>query len=693
MEHFIPFTLSWDPFFPIWLIIVFIILSFIFVISAYTQGHPKGILWRFVACLSLSLWLSNPRVIKYKSRTLNPTVLIVIDQSDSMSIKNRTQIAQAALHHLKTTMPSSIKTKIIEIHNHQQGTQIFSTLKQIINNQPSEEINSIIVISDGQIHDVPQHPLIFNGKQIPLYFMLTAAHEETDRHLQILYAPPYVTVGNSADIKIQVNDIHSASPSKTATLEINCENQPLITKQIPLKTPYTLHIPITHTGKTTIGLSISPLKGEVSTLNNRQILQINGIKKKLNILLISGSPNQNTRNWRTLLKSDPMIDLIHFSILRTAEQDPDVTDKDLALIPFPVNELFLQKLHEFDLVIFDSFTNLGLMPSSYIENLRKYIENGGGLLLIAGPEYVQKTSLQNSPLYPILPAYVSTPQAIITTAFQPRLTSLGKKHPVTAFLNKIKTPLHPWYRFLKTTQYRGQVLMQTTDQSPLLILNSVQKGRIALFLSDQLWLWSKTEPDSMLQNQLLRRLIYWLMKEPALEPEQFKATFKNAQIHIQWHSLSDSSPQQFTLISPSHKIQTLTLSPNSDHGISHFLNAYEKGIWQIIHHQHTLYLNASFSDPLEFTELNATRQKIRSFLKKNKGHIYWLGDHEQNLQIPTIHLVSSSTFTSQQHNINIPVIRISTKEPTQKHLLPEWLILIIILGSLLRAWYKENVSS
>ena len=133
------------------------------------------------------------------------------------------------------------------------------------------------------------------------------------------------------------------------------------------------------------------------------MIEINGVRDRLRVLLISGEPHPGERTWRRLLKADPSVDLVHFTILRPPEKDDLTPLNELALIAFPVRELFQDKISEFDLIILDRFQNRGLLPLPYLANIANRVRDGGALLLSVGPEFSGPTSLAATPLGEVLP--------------------------------------------------------------------------------------------------------------------------------------------------------------------------------------------------------------------------------------------------------------------------------------------------
>ena len=148
--------------------------------------------------------------------------------------------------------------------------------------------------------------------------------------------------------------------------------------------------------------------------------------------MVSGQPYPGLRVWRNLLKADPAVDLVHFTILRPPEKQDGTPIRELALIAFPSRELFEVKLKEFDLIIFDNYSRRGLLPLIYLENIARYVEEGGALLEAAGPQFAEPLSLYRTPLARVLPGRPTG--ETFERGFRPVVTEAGQRHPVTAGL-------------------------------------------------------------------------------------------------------------------------------------------------------------------------------------------------------------------------------------------------------------------
>ncbi len=209
-----------------------------------------------------------------------------------------------------------------------------------------------------------------------------------------------------------------------------------------------VQVPIPHAGANIVEVEASPMEGELTPVNNRAVVSIDGVRDKLRVLLVSGEPHAGERTWRNLLKSDASVDLVHFTILRPPEKQDGTPINELSLIAFPTRELFQQKINEFHLIIFDRYARQGVLPIIYFDNIAKYVKDGGAVLVAAGPDYASATSLWRTPLDAILPA---EPEGGMTErAFHPRLSELGKRHPVTRALEGSSEDPPHWSRWFRS---------------------------------------------------------------------------------------------------------------------------------------------------------------------------------------------------------------------------------------------------
>jgi hypothetical protein len=474
----------------------------------------------------------------------------------------------------------------------------------------------------------------------------------------------------------------------------------------------TVTVPVQREGPSVIVLNAAGLPGEVSPINNQQIVTINGVRDRLRVLLISGQPDPGERAWRRLLKSDPAVDLVHFTILRPPDKD-DLTPLDqLALIAFPERELFEQKISDFDLIILDRFQNQGILPPAYLANIATYVRNGGALLLEAGPEFASPASLAHTQLGAVLPAQPTVagdpeddamgfpspfaPQppdgaGISIGAFRPSLTDLGLRDPVTADLPGTDGAQAPgwgrWYRLIDSMDVHGQVLMQGDSGQPLLILDHVGQGRVGLLLSDQIWLWARAHDGGGPQAELLRRVAHWLMKEPALDENRLTATMADGTLAIDQRQLMPGPPPIVAVTDPDGHIRRRLMTAMGPGHATLSVPAAEPGLWRVSDGTRTAYAASDMADPPEWADLRATATKAGAMIAATEGSAHWLARGG----VPALRLVSAGNVSGGSDWIGL---RRNDAHVTTgialTPLLPAWAALPLLLGVLLIAWRREG---
>jgi hypothetical protein len=387
---------------------------------------------------------------------------------------------------------------------------------------------------------------------------------------------------------------------------IRRDGEMLETRGVRVGQPVNVEVPIPHAGQNIIEIEATPVDGELTAVNNRAVVVIDGVRDKLRVLLVSGEPHAGERTWRNLLKSDASVDLVHFTILRPPEKQDGTPINELSLIAFPTRELFQQKINEFQLIIFDRYARQGVLQMIYFDNIVRYVRQGGAVLVAAGRDYASQTSLWRTPLVSLLPA---EPNGQTTeTPFRPRLSDLGKRHPVTRGLEgSAEDPPHwsNWFRLVDARASKGTTVMEGPDSKPLLQLSREGEGRVALLLSDHIWLWARGFDGGGPHIDLLRRLSHWLMKEPDLEEEALRLSVRGHDLTVQRQTMADTV-DQVTLTMPSGKMQTLTLSQAEPGVWRSTVEAKEFGLWHATDGKLNALANVGPANPREFDEVTST---------------------------------------------------------------------------------------
>jgi hypothetical protein len=692
-------ALRFEPLLPLWLIVLLAALALLIVVLAGLR-RARGTVLRLAAFAMLLLWLAGPRLVQESRDNLPDIGLLVVDQTASMQVGDRARLAEAARAALTqdaAKLPDLELRTVTVPESGDAGTRLFNVIDRALADIPRSRLAGTIAITDGQVHDIPDTP----PGGAPLNVLIPAKGEETDRRLRVIEAPSYGIVGKSVTLRVAVEDLGVAHHAPSADLTIRRDGEPPRVENVPVGVEQQIELPITRAGPTVVELSASPLPGAVTNINNRAVIEINGVRDRLRVLLISGEPHPGERTWRRLLKADPSVDLVHFTILRPPEKDDLTPLNELALIAFPVRELFLDKIHEFDLIILDRFQNRGLLPMPYIANIAEHVREGGALLLSVGPEFSGASSLAATPIGQVLPGVPAPVNAVVDGRFRPRVTDLGQRHPVTEGLAGANPPggqdatpdWGSWYRRIQPADVRGEVLLGTPDSQPLLLLDRVGKGRVALLLSDQIWLWSRGHQGGGPQAELLRRVAHWLMQEPELEENALTARVADGRLSIERRATDPAPPGQVTVTDPDGKVRTVTLAATSPGKGTASLPAATPGVWQVGDGARTAYAAAGAANPLEFADLRATASLLRKLVRESGGGIHFIGTGVQGApaDVPELRRTepdrpaAGSSWIGLERRHDHVVTGIASLA-----LLPSWAALPLMLGLMVLAWRREG---
>jgi hypothetical protein len=462
-------------------------------------------------------------------------------------------------------------------------------------------------------------------------------------------------------------------------------------RTVPVGTPQNVAIPIPHGGPNIVEIEAAPLAGgELTLVNNRAVVTIDGVRDKLRVLLVSGEPHAGERTWRNLLKSDASVDLVHFTILRPPEKQDGTPINELSLIAFPTRELFQQKIDEFQLIIFDRYARQGVLPIIYFDNITRYVRDGGAVLVAAGPDYASPTSIWRTPLDAILPA---EPDGNVTEeAFRPTLTELGQRHPVTRGLEGSESDppkWSEWFRIVDTRNANGTTVMQGPDEKPLLVLSREGEGRVALLLSDHIWLWARGFEGGGPHLDLLRRLSHWLMKEPDLEEEALRLNVSGHDLVVRRQTMADEVAD-VTLTSPSGATQTLKLQPTEPGVWETSVAANELGLWRATDGKLNALVNIGPANPREYAEVTSTTDVLAPLTDATGGDSRRL-DEGGRLNVPRIVAVRSGDTYKGDDWIGLKMRDVSVVRGIG--VLPIFaglLGVLLLLGSLAGTWAREG---
>ncbi|MDW8370447.1 MAG: hypothetical protein RMK81_09250 [Geminicoccaceae bacterium] len=681
-----PVSLVFEPHLPWAVLLVLGVVAGL--LAAYGLfRRARGAVLRTALAALLLLALANPVLRREERAPLDDLVVVALDRSASQRLGERPQQLEEAGAELRRRLAAlgRMQVKEIDLQGSVDGTLLFRPLGEVLGQLDRERLAAVIVVTDGLIHDLPPPEVAAAKLGAPLHALLTGRPDEIDRRLVVEQVPSFAMVGEPQRLTLGFDDL-PAGTGQPARLTIRRDGRVLAELEARSGERPSLPFTLDRAGRTVLEIEVAARSGELTTLNNRTAVAITGVRDRLRVLLVSGQPYPGLRVWRNLLKADAAVDLVHFTILRPPEKQDGTPIRELALIAFPSRELFELKLHEFDLVIFDRYNRRGLLPLPYLENVARYVERGGALLEAAGPEFATPTGLYRTPLARVLPGRPSG--EVIERPFQPMLTAIGRRHPVTHGL--AEDPEKPgWGRWLRQVDVEpgdATVVMTGAGERPLLLLKRVGEGRVAQLLSDHHWLWQRGFEGGGPQAQLLRRLVHWLMKEPELEEETLVAEPHAEGIEIVRRSLRDE-PVEVEVVAPSGVTQKLRLQPDAD-GIGRArLPAPEDGIWRVNDGTHTAHVMPRPLSPVELAELRASEERLRPVVEATGGAVGWLARDG----VPELRRVPEDRRTAGRGWLGLVANEAYTVTgATRMALLPPWLALALLLGVAAAAWWREG---
>ncbi len=659
--------------------------------------RQRGSLLRLLAVAAFSMALFNPIVVNEEREPLKSVVAVIADRSQSQDIGNRRADTDVALKQVQTALSRlpqfdvrTVETGRASENDDAVSTRLFQALNSAFRDVPPSRIGGAIMITDGQVHDIPPNPagLGFNA---PVHGLITGTPGEIDRRIQFVRALRFGLTGKPQQMAYKVTASNEPPGSRVRVrVRVNgtetANTDAIVGEEMPME------VTLSRAGINIVEITVDSVPGELTEVNNRAVAMVDGIRENLRVLLISGEPHNGERTWRNLLKSDASVDLVHFTILRPPEKQDSTPLPELALIAFPTRELFVDKIGEFDLIIFDRYQHRDVMSLLYYDYINDYVQKGGALLIAAGPEYAGNMSIANTPLLSVLPA---TPTGNIEErAFYPRLSDQGKRHPVTRGLegSEQEPPnWSRWFRVIDVNPPEGSVIMNAGER-PLLVLNRMGEGRVGMFLSDQGWLWARGFEGGGPHAALYRRIAHWLMKEPELEEEALtaKGSGRNLEIHRQtMKKVADPA----SIITPSGKTKSIPLTETEPGVFTASVPTDEIGLYQVANGELTTLAHVGPVDAPEFTDNVSTTAKLDPLARQTGGGTRRLRPttDQNSIEVPNVVASRGMANASGDNWIGLrPTNETVLKSVTRLPLFSGFLglaAMILVLGGM---WYREG---
>jgi len=687
--EFLPFV-SWPV---IWALAAFGVVLF----ALLLWRARRGALLRALAYAMLLLAIANPHLKQEDREPLNDVLAVVVDDTQSQAIAGRDPRTEAIRKDLEERLKTFPNLDVRWIHSastsgdgDRDGTMLFTDLAKGLADVPPDRLAGVIMLTDGNVHDVPGNAAAL-GFDAPVHALLTGKPGEFDRRLEVLRAPRFGLVGGEQPVEVKVTET-TPGDAKSVKLTVTRQGEPPSTKTVRIGEKVDIPVKVDHAGPNIVEIEAEAAPGELTTVNNRAVLTVEGVRENMRVLLVSGEPHAGERTWRNMLKSDAAVDLVHFTILRPPEKQDGTPINQLSLIAFPTRELFQEKLDQFDLIIFDRYQRRGVLPLLYLENVAHYVERGGAVLVSAGDDYASPLSLYRTPLGEVLPAAPSG--RVVEEPFKPTLTDLGQKHPVTRDLAGSKGDQPSWGRWFRVVDVDprdAEVLMKGAEGKPLLVLGERGQGRVALLLSDHIWLWARGYEGGGPYTDLLRRLAHWLMKEPDLEEEMLKATSRGQTLNLERRSIKDDI-EPVTVTAPSGKEETVTLDKAEPGLWRKSMTAGEQGVYRISSGKLASVVTVGNANAKELSAVTATEAALSPILNETGGGSFWLGRNQADASpLPRIvmvrggHVMHGADWLGlhKRDAYHVQGVRLFP-------LFTGFLALALLLGMMAITWFREG---
>jgi len=681
-------------------LVLWLALAAIAVIAALLLlGRARGAAVRVTALLLFLLALANPSFTREDREPLSSVAAVVIDKSPSQNFGKRTQETARAQEALVDSLKKikGLEVRVVEAgqaDGETDGTKLFGALSSALSDVPVDRVAGAFLITDGRVHDIPANAAAL-GFQAPVHALITGRKDERDRRIAISAAPRFGIVGQTQTITYRLDD--QGVKADRARIVVRRDGEVINERTIASGQTANVEIDIKHAGPNIVEIEASPLDNELTLVNNRAVVAIDGVRDRLRVLLVSGEPHSGERTWRNLLKSDASVDLVHFTILRPPEKQDGTPINELSLIAFPTRELFTPsepggrggRLNDFNLIIFDRYARQGVLPMPYFDNIARYVRAGGAVLVSAGPDYASTTSIWRTPLDTVLPA---EPVGVTEKPFYAHLSDAGKRHPVTRGLEGSGSEPPHWARFFRTVETRNSVtppVMTGADGKPLLLMSRVGEGRVALLLSDHIWLWARGYEGGGPHLDLLRRMSHWLMKQPDLDEEALRLQIQGKDLVVLRQTMADSVTP-VTVTSPGGTTRELTLSASEPGTWRATIPASELGLWQATDGTLKALINVGPTNPREFSEVTSTTEMLKPLTQATGGDARRVVDGA-SIDLPRIVPVRSASVFRGDGWMGVRMRDASVVRGVGVLPLFAGLIgLLLLLGAFAATWLREG---
>lgn len=694
-------------------------------IDPYSPEVPEGVLWAMAllaAAFTLNaarnrmegawlragaagvaaVYLANPQIVSEDYQNLSTETLILVDVSDSQNLDGRDILTQETLVQLEQNLNDlGVEPTIVEFGDDAvAGTHIWDTIQSSLSTIPADQLGAIFILTDGEIHDL-QTVMDRLNVDAPVHGLISGQDEEQDFRITIDRAPRYSDVDEALNIDYRILNDHTLVPGDYTANVVIRNNGEVIANQTlnDIGSVNTIQLPNLQRGDNNIEIILEGiyrgnapdeniLQDDVSSQNNHITTTIEGIGESVNVLLISGAPNQGTRHFREILSADPDVNFVHFAFLRPPALEDDTPLRYFATTAFPVHEVLNENIEDYDAIIFENYTYNGVIPPSYFNNIVEFVENGGSLYISGSESFAADNGLGATSLVDILPLRPNG--STIEESFVPQISELGERYPLSRNLEYTipQEQWGSWYSIASSTaQGESTVLLQDNDGNPLLATREYGEGRIAVLASDQNVVWDRLQngrgggPAETLTNNVLE----WLMFNETMDEENIRLIHDGDQIIVELQTISDD-PESVTVTSPSGNTIQVTPEDYAPGLRRAFIAADELGVYSVERageNQDFAFAEIGFSDPLEMRRVISTPEFIQPLADATGGVVTRMGN------LPDI-IPLEAGAENQGNSMGIYMSDEKELSGVSRYPIPPWIPMLMIAGLFAGALKREG---
>ena len=419
-------------------------------------------------------------------------------------------------------------------------TRIRNALNYVLGKGVDREIGSVILITDGADTSFRAEAVAL-GQSPPVIHSVVVGGDDPldDQAIVSLHADTTAYVGVPAIIRA---DVRAVGDLRSAELRVQLWHESRLQQELVAELDQdgrgTLTFEVTpqRTGRSLYRLLIPAASNDEVPQNNDRAALLRVGRERLRALLVAGRPSWDVRFLRDFLKRDGSVDLVSFFILRAAADLTAAPTDELALIPFPTDELFREHLGSFDVVIFQNFDYAPYEMQSYLPRIKEYVQRGGSFLMIGGDRSFAEGRYAGTAIEQILPVRLGAP-GVLKGSYRAEVSRALARHPIVALGPDPALTRQTWRALpalygantVSGVKEGAQVLLQHPRarlqggaRLPILVVGEAGRGRVAAMTADASWRWRFAADDSTVGSDEYElfwdRMIRWLTHDPLLEP-------------------------------------------------------------------------------------------------------------------------------------------------------------------------------